>query len=121
MLDTYYYRAGLRGGKRRKKEEDEVEQVVRDEGALFFLSYTIGGKSLSHSEVHITRVQKTGTVEEDSAYCPDVYLVSGKIYAVDIYGDKYENSFDCSVNWSSGEWISNGIETKSKNWDKSGS
>lgn len=94
-----------------EKVYDAVESMrIATEATDKQLSKTIGGNKIASIRITITNTQKISDNE---------YLVSGKITKVDVYGNNWNNTFDCSVESDDGDrWDADNFEYKSNNWIK---
>ena len=101
------------GGAKEKEEsvEDKVRSAVRTRGMVEYIGSSIGGNELKSSSATITNLKKISDTE---------YRVSGKIVMTDIYGTKWNNTFDCNVYLrTDGEsWSASSFEFTSKSWTK---
>lgn len=92
-----------------KSTEDVVRSLVESRGMTAYFGMTIGDNELKSSRVTITNVKKVSDTE---------YNVSGKIVMTDVYGNNWNNTFDCSVKQRGSDWSAGSLEYKSKNWTK---
>ena len=90
-------------------ELDHVYNAVYAKGVTWYMAYTIGGKELKSSKVTITSYKKVSDTQ---------YNVYGKIYATDLYGTQYSNTFDCTVSWNDTKWKTSSFKTNSSTWSK---
>ena len=96
--------------KKAESVEDKVRSAVTSRGMLEYYGSTIGGNELKSSQATITNVKKISDTE---------YRVSGKIVMTDVYGTKWNNTFDCEVTTSDGEkWRAGSFDYTSKSWTK---
>lgn len=92
-----------------KSTEDVVRSLVETRGMTAYFGMTIGGNELKSSSVTITNVKEISDTE---------YNVSGKIVMTDVYGNKWNNTFDCSVKQRNDNWSAGSLEYTSTKWTK---
>lgn len=93
-----------------KSPEELVRSVVEERGRDVYFGATINGNELESSEPVITSVKEISEKE---------YEVSGIMVLTDVYGDKWENRFDCTVErFDSGPWHTDGFKYASTKWTK---
>lgn len=93
-----------------KSPEELVREAVRSKGYFAYFGMSIGGNELTRSSMTITNVRKISDYE---------YLVSGRMVMTDVYGTKWYNTFDCTVEKNySGSWSAGSIEYTSTMWTR---
>ena len=79
-----------------KSPEELVRTAVESRGRVEYIGSKIGDKDLKSSHAVITNIASVSDTE---------YRVSGRMILTDVYGDDWENTFDCTVTQdSSGNW-----------------
>ena len=93
----------------KRSPEQQVSDIVFTKSVGEFRWSTIGGNELRSSSATITNVKKVSDSE---------YLVSGKMVMTDIYGTKWNNTFDCTVlyDFDDDEWSAGQFEYTSSTW-----
>ena len=93
-----------------KTPEDQVRNAVEIKGSLQYMGSTIGDNELKSSKATITNLEE---ISEDE------YRVNGRMVYTDVYGDNWENTFDCTVNkGNSDEWDVGTFEYRNEKWRK---
>ena len=105
-----------------ESDETKARKAVFEKAEQWCWSHTIGGKDLNSSFAQITNMRAV----RNSNYYTIGYVASGVFTATDIYGTKYTNTFDCTVErvqLQSGsfsrddKWEAGDFEFKSTYWN----
>lgn len=98
-----------------KSEREKVEWAVEIrriamEASDTKFGTTIGDNEIKSVSVSITNMEKLSDTE---------YIVNGRITKTDVYGTKWNNTFDCKVTSSDGEeWSAGSFQYKSDSWTR---
>lgn len=94
----------------KKSDEQRIREKVEFWGNYYeYKSKTIGGNELKSAQTHVTNLKKVSDKE---------YEVSGRIVMYDIYGDGWQNTFDCTATLWGDEWAISSFTYTSNSWTK---
>ena len=96
-------------GQGEQSEEQQVRSAVESRLRTAYFGSSIGGNELNSSSGTITNVKQVSDTE---------YAVSGQIVMTDIYGTKWNNTFDCTVTKRGESWSAGSLEYTSSSWKK---
>ena len=96
-------------GSKPKSETEQVRSAVEVSGRIAYFGKSIGGNEIKSSSANISTVTKVSDTR---------YKVSGKMTMTDVYGTKWTNNFDCTVDKSGDSWSAGSFKYTSNNWTK---
>lgn len=90
--------------------EDKVRNAVSNQLHVAFLGMSIGGNEAKSSRGTVTNIKQISDTE---------YQVSGKITVIDVYGNSWNNDYDCIVTQNtSGDWNAGSLKYVNSSWRK---